>query len=66
MPDWQKGEPRQAGWYDCRIDGEKEDRLQWWICLMNPKKRHWKDRDGKYMDGHTIEWIGEPTASIYG
>ena len=57
--EWNDGEPKQQGWYDVLIDGQDEDRLQWWICVMNPKKRHWKDLDGNYVDlDHKIQWTG--------
>ena len=60
---WKDGEPKSQGWYDCLIDGEYEDRLQWWICIMNPKKRHWKDRDGHYVDlSHRVQYTGDPSA----
>ena len=63
MIEWKSGEPKQQGWYDCLIDGEEEDRLQWWICQLNPKKRHWKNALGDYVDiGHTIQYTGNASA----
>ena len=58
MDEWKSGPPPKQGWYDCRIDGDEEDRLQLWVCVMNPKKKHWKNRRGEYMDQHKIEWFG--------
>lgn len=64
--EWHKGEPPRQGWYDCLLDGE-DIRLRWWICQMNPKKRHWIDEQGAYreLDGQ-VEWTGEPSASAFG
>ena len=60
---WSSGEPPCVGWYDCLIDGEEEDRLQWWICRMNPRKRHWKDINGNWIDvAHKVQWTGEASA----
>lgn len=58
MNEWCTGDPPKVGWYDVLLDGE-EDRLQWWVCMMNPRKRHWKNAMGEYMDGHDIRWTGE-------
>ena len=60
MDEYKAGTPSSPGWYDCLIDGEEEDRLQWWICVMNPKKRHWKNTAGEYMDAHDVKWAGKP------
>lgn len=64
---WNEGEPPSEGWYDCLKDGE-ELRLQWWICKVNHKKRHWKNEQGGYEDvvGGKIYWTGQPSASIWG
>lgn len=63
MDEYKSGQPPKPGWYDCLIDGEEEDRLQWWICVMNPKKRHWKNAKGEYMDAHDVKWFGNPSAN---
>lgn len=64
-PMWHKEEPPKQGWYDCMLNGE-EMRLQWWICQMNPKKRHWKDGTGAYRDFEgQVYWIGEPSVSMW-
>ena len=65
MDEYRSGEPKRAGWYDVLIDGE-DDRLQWFVCVMNPKKRYWKDRDGNVIQKKDIKYIGEPSASYWG
>lgn len=61
---WNDGEPRALGWYDC-IDAEgNEMRLQWFQCLMNPRKRYWKNESGEKVGG-SIRWTGEPSASSW-
>ena len=61
---WNDGEPRALGWYDC-IDAEgNEMRLQWFQCLMNPRKRYWKNEKGQKVGGD-IRWTGEPSASSW-
>lgn len=63
MMEWNRGEPPRQGWYDCMLNGE-EMPLQWWICQINPRKRHWKDRTGAYrdFDGEVL-WTGEARAT---
>lgn len=62
---WNKGEPPTQGWYDCLLNGE-EMRLQWWICVMNPRKRHWKDETGAYRDfDGEVMWTGKASASMW-
>ena len=61
--EWNEGEPKRPGWYDCLIDDEYEDRLYWWICQINPRRRVWKDRAGNYMNQHKVKWTGRPEAN---
>lgn len=60
MDEYKSGQPKKPGWYDVLRDGE-DDRLQWFICMLNPKKRYWKDKDGNVVSGD-IKWCGEPEA----
>lgn len=62
--DWNSGEPRVCGWYDCIDEDGNELRLQWFQCLMNPRKRYWKDESGQKVVGK-IRWTGEPSASSW-
>lgn len=63
--EWNDGEPPEQGWYDCLQNGE-EKRLQWWICKTNPRKRHWKNTLGHYVefDG-PVCWTGKASASMW-
>ena len=65
MDEWKSGEPPAQGWYDVQVNG-KDDRLQWWICVLNPRKRRWKDQDGNYIIGQEIKWTGQPSATYWG
>lgn len=61
---WNEGEPRVLGWYDCIDEAGNEMRLQWFQCLMNPRKRYWKNEAGEKVGG-SIRWTGEPSASSW-
>lgn len=65
MDEWISGEPRQAGWYDVLIDDKEEDRLQWFVCVMNPRKKYWKDRNGTPIKDCDIKWTGRASASYW-
>lgn len=62
MEEYQSGEPPRPGWYDCLINDEEEDRLQWWVCVMNPRRKRWKDIRGQYVEGN-VKWAGKATAN---
>lgn len=63
---WKTGEPPAQGWYDCRLKDGTEVRLRWWICVMNPKKRYWKDTQGTTRGfSYDIEWCGDPGVSAW-
>ena len=61
---WNRGEPKRLGWYDCKDAEGNEMRLQWFQCLMNPRKRYWKNEKGEKVGGE-IYWTGEPSASSW-
>ena len=53
---WHTGWPKKSGWYKCRVDGELECLLKYYVCQVSMKP-HWVDSNGDYMEsmGH-IEW----------
>ena len=62
---WNRGEPPQQAWYDCRKDGE-EVRLRWWVCMVNPRRRYWRDQNGAFAGwAQDIEWTGEGSATVW-
>ncbi len=65
MIEWHTKEPPAEGWYDCLLNGE-ELPLRWWVCKMNPRKRHWVDSAGAYreFDG-AVQWTGSARATEY-
>ena len=65
MNEWNTGEPPREGWYDCILNGV-EMPLQWWVCKINAKKRHWKDEHGAYREVEgEVRWTGEARATMW-
>lgn len=47
MSEWKEGYPKEAGHYDCLVDGERQ-RLKHFICVMSGR-HEWVDTNGDYI-----------------
>lgn len=60
-PRYNTGYPQLQGWFDVRIDGVQDDRLQHWVCPI-AGRHHWKDLEGNYIEAlHDVTWTGTPS-----
>ena len=53
---WNAGYPKKPGWYKCRLDGEEECVLKYYVCTVSMKP-HWVDNHGDYIESMAhVEW----------
>lgn len=56
---WKSGWPKKEGWYNCRVDGELELKLKYYVCQV-ARKPHWVDSHGDYIETMgRVEWCDE-------